>query len=98
MTWKNGAMGNLAEISPAIALGPLGGRYRSTAAPLVNYLSEAAFNRARIYVEVEWLIFLLERGVLKGAPELSEAEKTYLRGLVDNFGAAEIAELAQIEA
>lgn len=98
MTWKNGAMGNLAEISPAIALGPLDGRYRSVAAPLVNYLSEAALNRARIYVEVEWLIFLLERGVLEGAPELSEAEKTYLRGLIDSFGAAEIAELAEIEA
>ncbi|WP_124038968.1 adenylosuccinate lyase [Neoactinobaculum massilliense] len=43
---------------PSITLGPLDGRYRATAAPLVNYLSEAALHRNRVRVEVEWLIFL----------------------------------------
>ncbi len=48
----------LAEVSPAIALGPLDGRYRKAVAPLVDHLSEAALNRERIHVEVEWLITL----------------------------------------
>ncbi|WP_147680861.1 adenylosuccinate lyase [Actinomyces ruminicola] len=91
-------MVDLATVSPAIALGPLDGRYRAVTAPLVNYLSEAALNRARLRVEVEWLIHLTDHRVLPGAPTLSDAEKTYLRGVVDTFGAAEIAELAEIEA
>ncbi|QHO90114.1 adenylosuccinate lyase [Actinomyces sp. 432] len=91
-------MVDLATVSPAIALGPLDGRYRAVTAPLVNYLSEAALNRARLRVEVEWLIHLTDLRALPGAPVLSDAEKTYLRGVVDAFGAADIAELAEIEA
>ena len=44
-------MVDLSTVSPAIALGPLDGRYRAVAAPLVNHLSEAALNRARLQVE-----------------------------------------------
>ncbi|ETJ06146.1 MAG: Adenylosuccinate lyase, partial [Actinomyces urogenitalis DORA_12] len=62
------------------------------------YLSEAALNRARLQVEVEWLIHLTEGHVLPGAPVLSAAEKAYLRDVVASFGADEIAELAEIEA
>ena len=49
---------SLAEVTPPIALGPLDGRYRAAVAPLVDHLSEAALNRERIHVEVEWLITL----------------------------------------
>ncbi|MGO3042075.1 adenylosuccinate lyase [Ancrocorticia populi] len=88
----------LADVEPAIALGPLDGRYRGVTAPLVDYLSEAALNRARIYVEVEWLIHLTTNHVLPGAPELTAAEVAYLRDIPESFGAAEIAEMAEIEA
>ncbi|ETJ45768.1 Adenylosuccinate lyase, partial [human gut metagenome] len=40
-------MVDLSSLTPPIALGPLDGRYRSVTAPLTNYLSEAALNRAR---------------------------------------------------
>ena len=91
-------MVDLSAVSPAIALGPLDGRYRAVAAPLVNHLSEAALNRARLKVEVEWLIHLTDHGVLPSAPHLSDSEKAYLRGIVEDFGAETIAELADIEA
>jgi len=91
-------MVDLSSLTPPIALGPLDGRYRSVTAPLTNYLSEAALNRARLQVEVEWLIHLTEGHVLPGAPVLSAAEKAYLRDVVASFGADEIAELAEIEA
>jgi adenylosuccinate lyase len=87
----------LADVSPAIALGPLDGRYRAAVAPLVDHLSEPALNRERLHVEVEWLIHLSSRGVVPGAPVLSEAEQAYLRDVVATFGAQEIAELAEIE-
>ena len=76
----------------------LDGRYRAAASPLVDHLSEAALNRARVHVEVEWLIYLTDNEVLPGAPKFSAAEKEYLRGIVSSFGRAEIDELAEIEA
>lgn len=89
---------DLSSITPPIALGPLDGRYRGIVAPLVNHLSEAALNRARLVVEIEWLIHLTEQNALPGAPTLNEAETAYLRAIPGAFGAEEIAELAEIEA
>ncbi|GAV95154.1 hypothetical protein ADENT20671_1935 [Actinomyces denticolens] len=91
-------MVDLATVTPPIALGPLDGRYRAVVAPLTDHLSEAALNRARLHVEIEWLIHLTAERVLPGAPVLSETETAYLRGLVEAFGPDEIAELAAIEA
>ncbi|ACQ82217.1 adenylosuccinate lyase [Beutenbergia cavernae DSM 12333] len=88
----------LADAEPPIPLGPLDGRYRAAVAPLVDHLSEAALNRARVHVEVEWLIHLTETGAVPGAPTLTDAEKSYVRDVVAGFGPAEIAELAEIEA
>ncbi|MGV8978243.1 MAG: adenylosuccinate lyase [Cellulomonas sp.] len=87
----------LAQLEPAIALGPLDGRYRGAVAPLVDHLSEAALNRERVHVEVEWLIHLTAHQVVPGAPLLSTREQEYLRDVVATFGAAEIAELGAIE-
>lgn len=89
---------DLGALSPAIALGSLDGRYRGVVSPLVDWFSEAAVNRARLFVEIEWLIWLTDQEVLDGAPVLSAAEKSYLRGLVGTFGADEIATLSQTEA
>ncbi len=91
-------MVSLASLTPAITLGPLDGRYRHQVAPLVDFFSEAALNRARIRVEVEWLIFLTQARILPGAPVLSDDEDAYLRSIPETFGACEIAELSQIEA
>jgi adenylosuccinate lyase len=87
----------LADARPPIALGPLDGRYRRTVAPLVDHLSEAALNRERVHVEVEWLIHLTSHGVVPGAPALSDAERAYLRAVVTDFDADDVARLAEIE-
>lgn len=75
-------------------LSPLDGRYLPETAPLRAHLSEAALNRARLHVEVEWLIFV--NRILPGAPEV--ADTSYLRGLVENFDDDDVAQLAEIEA
>ncbi|WP_456787212.1 adenylosuccinate lyase [Cellulomonas sp. P5_C5] len=87
----------LADVTPHIALGPLDGRYRAAVAPLVDHLSEAALNRERVHVEVEWLIHLTAHGVVPGAPTLTDADVAYLRDVVATFGPDEVAELAAIE-
>src|SRR5450830_698512 len=90
-------MASLADASPSIALGALDGRYRGAVAPLVDHLSEAALNRERLNVEVEWLIHLTGQRVVPGAPTLGAAEQDYLRAVVTGFGSAQVAELAAIE-
>ena len=42
-------------------LSPLDGRYASQVQELSLYLSEAALNRARIKVEIEWLVLLANK-------------------------------------
>ena len=85
---------SLADAVPPIALGPLDGRYRGVVAPLVDHLSEPALNRARLHVEVEWLIHLTEHEVVPGVRHLSAREQEALREVVRSFGAAEVEELA----
>jgi adenylosuccinate lyase len=90
-------MASLADATPPIALGALDGRYRASVAPLVDDLSEPALNRERVRVEVEWLIWLTSHQVVSGIRALTDEEQAQLRQVVDDFGAAEIAELAEIE-
>ncbi len=80
------------------ALGPLDGRYRAVVAPLVEHLSEAALNRERLRVEVEWLLHLSATGVVPGSRRLTPGEVAALRALVEGFGPAQAVELAAIEA
>ncbi|MEG2577169.1 MAG: lyase family protein, partial [Glutamicibacter sp.] len=81
-----------------LALTALDGRYRSAVAPLVDYLSEAALNRDRVHVEVEWLIHLTDNSVLPGTSPLSAEQKAALRKIVTDFNADSVKELAEIEA
>jgi adenylosuccinate lyase len=91
-------MVSLADLTPPPALGALDGRYRSVVAPLVDHLSEAALNRQRLHVEIEWLIHLTTHGVVPGAGALSDTEQDELRSLIDEFDETTVAELAAIEA
>ncbi|WP_291380222.1 adenylosuccinate lyase [Demequina sp.] len=88
---------SLAALEPAIALGPLDGRYRGAVAALVDYLSEPALNRMRLHVEVEWLIHLCEMDAVPGVRPLTTAEVGLLRAIPDGFDADTIAEHASFE-
>lgn len=82
---------------PPQPLSPLDGRYRAAAGELGEHLSEAGLNRARVHVEVEWLIAQTDRGFFGTSP-LSEHQKAALRQVVADFGQADIDELASLEA
>lgn len=82
---------------PPQPLSPLDGRYRGVVAPLAEYLSEAGLNRARVEVEVEWLLALTDRSLF-GTTPLAASERDALRELYRSFGADEIAWLAEREA
>jgi adenylosuccinate lyase len=80
-----------------VALGPLDGRYSAAVGPLVDYLSEAALNRDRVAVEVEWLIHLTGNGVLPGTEPLTNEQQAALRSIVTEFDTDAVAELGAIE-
>lgn len=82
---------------PPQPLSPLDGRYRGAVSALGDHLSEAGLNRARIHVEVEWLIFQTERGFF-GTSQLSAEQRSALRRIVTDFDESSIAELAATEA
>ena len=82
---------------PPQVLSPLDGRYHAAVASLGEYLSEAGLNRARVHVEVEWLIFLTSKSMFGSSP-LTAAQIADLRGLVASFGQPEIDQLASLEA
>ena len=79
-------------------LSPLDGRYRGAVADLGSHLSEAGLNRARIQVEVEWLIYLANQDVLGINRPFTADQAAALRAVVTNFGDADVAELAKTEA
>ena len=82
---------------PPQPLSPLDGRYRAQVTELADHLSEAGLNRARVEVEVEWLIALTDRSLFGTAP-LSDDDKGRLRAVYRDFGAPEIEWLADKEA
>src|SRR3954468_5841179 len=82
---------------PPQPLSPLDGRYRAAVAGLGDHLSEAGLNRARVQVEVEWLIYLTDHEYF-GSVRLDPEQARGLRALVTEFGQAEIDELAALEA
>ena len=79
-------------------LSPLDGRYQSAVSELGLHLSEAGLNRARIHVEIEWLIHLANRNLLKNNAPLDLTEIEQLRAVVKNFSDADVAKLAATEA
>jgi adenylosuccinate lyase len=82
---------------PAQPLSPLDGRYRSAVSGLGEFLSEAGLNRARVQVEVEWLIYLTSHRMF-GSQPLSDSQISSLRSLAADFGQVEIDRLAALEA
>ncbi|MDQ1082218.1 MULTISPECIES: adenylosuccinate lyase [Microbacterium] len=82
---------------PPQPLSPLDGRYFATVSEIGDYLSEAGLNRARVEVEVEWLLALTDRSLFGTSP-VSDADRAKLRALYEDFGADEIAWLAAKEA
>ena len=79
-------------------ISPLDGRYRAAVSDLGFHLSEAGLNRARIAVEIEWLIQLANRNLLETNTQITDEQQAALRNIVRNFSDADVATLAATEA
>ncbi|AUI91037.1 adenylosuccinate lyase [Xanthomonas oryzae pv. oryzae] len=83
--------------SALLALSPLDGRYASKVDALRSIFSEYGLIKARVKVEIEWLLALAaEPGIAELAP-FSAAATQRLRALADGFNVAHAARVKEIE-
>lgn len=85
------------QLSSLSALSPLDGRYASKVDALRPWMSEAAFMRQRVKVEVHWLIALSE-AKLPDFPAFGKDAQQVLLALVDQFSDADASRIKEIEA
>jgi adenylosuccinate lyase len=84
------------DLSPLTALSPLDGRYAAKVSGLRATLSEYGLLRARVQVEVAWLIALSDAGMPECKP-LLPASRATLRALVAQFSPADAQKIKDIE-
>ncbi len=80
-----------------LAISPLDGRYAEKVDYLGQYFSEAALNRYRILMEIEWFIFLFNDVQLKGTHPLKPAELRILRSIYEQFDVIGAKRVKEIE-
>lgn len=84
------------KLSTLRAISPIDGRYRSKTEKLADYFSEFALIKYRVFVEVEYFIFLCDIPL----PQLKNIDKAVypkLRAIVDNFSEEDAQHIKDIE-
>ena len=84
-------------ISTLNALSPLDGRYAGKLDGLRPWLSESAFMKQRVFVEIHWLLALGSAG-LADVPAISKADADFLLSLASAFTDADAQRIKEIEA
>ena len=84
-------------ISTLNALSPLDGRYASKLDALRPWLSESAFMKQRVFVEIHWLLALGSAG-LADVPRISQADADFLLSLASAFTDVDAQRIKEIEA
>ncbi len=74
------------SLSELDAISPVDGRYARAADSLRPFFSELGLQRARVQVEIEWLILLASRDDVPGLDALGAEDVAFLRGIVADFG------------
>ena len=80
-----------------LALSPLDGRYASKVDALRPIFSEYGLIRARVKVEIEWLLALAAEPGIGELAGFSDAAKARLRALADGFSVTDAARVKDIE-
>ncbi len=81
------------ELNTLTAISPVDGRYRKQVAQLDEYFSEYALIKYRVWVEVEYFIFLADKKIFK----LSASVKNGLKKLPELFSLEDAQRIKQIE-
>ncbi len=82
------------DLNQLTAISPVDGRYRSQVQQLDEYFSEYALIRYRVWVEIEYFLFLAEKKFFKADAKT----KKHLHDVVDNFSLAHAEQIKKTEA
>jgi len=80
-----------------LALSPTDGRYAAKVDALRPVFSEYGLIKARIHVEIEWLIALADEKGIVELPAFSAEQTDYLRGIARDFSLAQAERVKTIE-
>ena len=80
------------------AISPLDGRYKKVVSELNGFFSEQALMKARLEVEVKYLVALSQHRALKKDLGLRAADQKTLQSLYENFAQKEYNAVKRIEA
>ncbi|HIC42526.1 MAG TPA: adenylosuccinate lyase, partial [Pelagibacterales bacterium] len=78
-------------------ISPLDNRYKKHVSELNEYFSEQALMKFRLYVEVNYLIFLSQHRALKNIVSLDKKDQQKLEKIYSNFDQKEYNEVKRIE-
>ena len=81
------------ELNQLTAISPVDGRYRKQLQHLDEYFSEYALIKYRVFVEIEYFLYLGEKKFFK----IPTPVKTYLNAAVANFSLEDAEEIKQTE-
>ncbi len=85
------------ELSPLSAISPLDGRYHDKTTPLRFHFSEFGLIRARVEVEVKWLLHLSRQRAIPEVTGFSDSAVTTLESIIENFDSGEATRVKRIE-
>ena len=80
-----------------LSISPIDGRYQSLTEELALDFSEYGLIRARVRVEVEWLLFMAERAEIHDVRLFNQQERHFLRQIVARFEPAQAERVKEIE-
>ena len=81
------------ELTPLTSVSPIDGRYRKQVQHLDEYFSEYALMKYRVFVEIEYFLFLADKKFFK----LPHKAGKQLKKLREDFGLEDAQEIKQIE-
>ncbi len=82
------------ELNNLTAISPIDGRYRKQVNFLGNYFSEFALIKYRVYIEIEYFLFLADKKLFKLTPKA----KQKLKAIADDFSLEDAQAIKDIEA
>ncbi|WP_092401909.1 adenylosuccinate lyase [Candidatus Ichthyocystis sparus] len=85
------------RLHPLTMISPLDGRYANHVEQLSQTVSEYALNKARVHVEIEWLISLADNPEISDVTNLSVDEILFLRSISNNFSISDAEKIKSIE-
>ena len=80
------------------SISPLDGRYATKLRDLEQHFSEFALIKNRVFVEINWLIFMSRTKSLRFIPALSKNKETSLLKIINEFSVKDAEQIKKIEA